>query len=260
MAESAALSSEFMRPSVVVDVGNSRIKWGRCGGSSIDALASLPPDAPEAWETQLDEWHMSSAQTWAVSGVHPGHRDHLIRWIRRRGDAVHLIEDPAQLPLSVALANPRAVGIDRLLSAAAANSRRRAGAPAVIIDAGSAVTVDWVDASGAFHGGAIFPGLRLMAQALYDYTALLPQIEISGPIPPLPGSSTAAAMQAGIFWATAGGINAIVAQMASQSKASPDVWITGGDGPLLRPAIDVDAELWPEMTLEGLRLAVEAIP
>ena len=249
-----------MRPSIVVDVGNSRIKWGRCGDSSIDALASLAPDASEAWGRQLDEWHMSDAQTWAVSGVHPGHRDHLIRWIRQRGDAVHLIDDPAQLPLSVALANPRAVGIDRLLSAAAANSRGRAGAPAVIIDAGSAVTVDWVDASGAFHGGAIFPGLRLMAQSLHDYTALLPQVEISGPTPPLPGSSTAAAMQAGIFWATAGGINAIVAQMASRSKASPDLWITGGDGPLLQPAIDGNAQLWPEMTLEGLRLAVEAIP
>jgi type III pantothenate kinase len=251
-----------MKPSLVVDVGNSRIKWGRCadGSASIGAVASLPPEDPEAWQRQFAEWGLGRGETWVVSGVHPQRRDRLIEWLRERAGAVHLIDDPAQLSLEVALAKPRAVGIDRLLAAVAGNSRRRAGVPAVIIDAGSAVTVDWLDVNGAFRGGAIFPGFRLMAQSLHDYTALLPQVEISRAIPPLPGTSTTDAMEAGVFWSVAGGINAIVAQLAALSDAKPDVWITGGDGPLLQPAIKGRPHLWPEMTLEGLRLTAEALP
>jgi type III pantothenate kinase len=251
-----------MKPSLVVDVGNSRIKWGRCadGSASIAAVASLPPEDPEAWQRQFNEWRLGPGETWVVSGVHPERRDRLIEWLRVRSGAVHLIDDPAQLSLEVALAKPRAVGIDRLLAAVAGNGRRRAGVPAVIIDAGSAVTVDWLDANGTFRGGAIFPGFRLMAQSLHDYTALLPQVEIPRAVPPLPGTSTPAAMEAGIFWSVAGGINAIVAQLAALSGASPDLWITGGDGTLLQTAIDGRAHLWPEMTLEGLRLTAEALP
>jgi type III pantothenate kinase len=250
-----------MKPSLVVDVGNSRIKWGRCadGSASIAVIASLPPEAPEAWQRQFNEWGLGHGETWVVSGVHPKRRDRLSEWVRERSGAVHLIHDPAQLPLEVALAKPRAVGIDRLLAAVAGNSRRRAGVPAVIIDAGSAVTVDWLDANGTFRGGAIFPGFRLMAQSLHDYTALLPLVKISQTAP-LPGTSTPAAMEAGIFWSVAGGINAIVTQLAALSDAKPDLWITGGDGALLQPAIDGRAHLWPEMTLEGLRLTAEALP
>jgi type III pantothenate kinase len=251
-----------MKPSLLVDVGNSRIKWGRCadGAASITAIASLPPDDPERWQRQHVEWGLSRAEIWAVSGVNPGRRDRLIEWLRERADAVHLIDDPARLPLEVALANPRGVGIDRLLAGVAGNSRRPAGVPAVIIDAGSAVTVDWLDTSGTFRGGAIFPGFRLMAQSLHDYTALLPQIEIAHPTPPLPGTSTPAAMEAGIYWSVAGGINAAVAGLTALSDASPELWITGGDGALLQPAVHGRAQLWPEMTLEGLRLTAEALP
>jgi type III pantothenate kinase len=251
-----------MKPSLVVDVGNSRIKWGRCadGSASIAPIASLPPDDPESWQRQFAEWGLSRSETWVVSGVHPARRDRLIEWLRERSGAVHMIDDPAQLLLEVALASPRAVGIDRLLAAVAGNCRRRPGVPAVIIDAGSAVTVDWLDGNGTFRGGAIFPGFRLMAQSLHDYTALLPQVEISRADPPLPGTSTPAAMEAGIFWSVAGGINAIVAQLAGLSDAKPDLWITGGDGALLRPAVDGQPHLWPEMTLEGLRLTAEALP
>jgi type III pantothenate kinase len=251
-----------MKPSLLVDVGNSRIKWGRCadGAASIKAIASLPPDDPEAWQRQYAKWVLDGRDVWAVSGVNPGRRDRMIEWIRERAGAVHLIDDPVQLPLQVALAKPRGVGIDRLLAAVAGNSRRRAGTPAVIIDAGSAVTVDWLDTNGAFRGGAILPGFRLMAQSLHDYTALLPQIEIAHTMPPLPGTSTPAAMEAGIYWSVSGGINAIVARLTALSDARPDLWITGGDGALLQPAIDGRAQLWPEMTLEGLRLTAEALP
>src|SRR5207249_4465914 len=139
----------------------------------VAAWASLPPDDSAAWERQTSVWGLSGGTAWAVGGVHPGRRDVLAAWARSRGDTVLLLESWQQLPIEVAVAQPERVGLDRLFNAVAVNARRAPEAAAVVVDAGSAVTVDWVDARGVFRGGAIFPGFRLMAEALHRYTALL---------------------------------------------------------------------------------------
>ena len=172
-----------------------------------------------------------------------------------------MVDRVQQLPLQVSLEQPDTVGIDRLLNAVAAVQHPSGGrVPAIIVDAGSAVTVDWVDEDGSFRGGAILPGLRLMAQALHEHTALLPLVQIDQPSPPLPGRSTDGAMQAGVYHAVAGGINELIARFTQQSASLPHIFLTGGEAELLRPAVNERAELWPEMTLEGIRLTAEAQP
>lgn len=166
-----------MTPDVVVDVGNSRIKWGRCVGGAITQSASLMPDDANAWQQQLTTWQIVKPAHWVVTGVHPKRRDQLTEWLRQQGHTVRLLNDPKELAIKVLLDRPDHVGIDRLLDALAANQRRESGRPAIIIDAGSAVTVDLVDGDGAFAGGVIMPGLRLMSKALHDYTALLPLVD-----------------------------------------------------------------------------------
>jgi type III pantothenate kinase len=243
-------------PDLVVDVGNSRVKWGRCAAGRVADMAALPADAPEAWQEQLVRWGLTGRLCWAVTGVHPRHRDALADWARQRGDTAVVLDAWERLPLRVLVEHPQRVGMDRLLDAVAANSRRRPGAPAVIIDAGSAITVDWVDAAGAFAGGAILPGLRLMALALHEHTALLPLIEVPAGPPSLPGTSTPAAMAAGVYWATAGGARAVVGELAARAGIEPDVFLTGGDAAGLAPALGPEVRVWPAMTLEGIRLAV----
>jgi type III pantothenate kinase len=247
----------MQHPDVVVDVGNTRIKWGLCGPDAVLASASLPADAAGEWQAQLEHWQLRGRLGWAVTGVHPQRRDQLVEWARQRGDVVQVIDDWQQVPLRILLPEPQKAGIDRLLDAVAANSRRSAGTPAVVIDAGSAVTVDWLDESGAFAGGAIFPGLHLMACALHDYTALLPLIEVFRPFPALPGNSTRAAMETGIFWGVAGGIRALVAEMAARCPLAPELFLTGGDGHLFQ-AVLPGAHFWPHMTLEGIRLTADS--
>jgi type III pantothenate kinase len=248
-----------MTPAVVVDVGNSRVKWGLCSAAGVTAVVSLPPDEPGAWLRQVEAWRLPRPAAWAVSGVHPPRRDAFLDWLRARGDTALLVDDPKDLPLRVLVERPDWVGVDRLLDAVAANSRRRPGAPAVIVDSGSAVTVDYVDESGAFRGGVIFPGPRLMAKALHDYTALLPVVELKQPIPAVPATATRPAMEAGVFWAVVGGIEAVLAQYARSAGPPPDLFLTGGDGTLLHPALP-QAQHWPAMTLEGTRLSAEALP
>ena len=117
--------------------------------------------------------------------------------------------------------------------------------------------------AGAFAGGAIVPGLRLMAKALHDYTALLPLVELSmaegGATPPLPGTTTTSAIEAGIFWAVGGGVEAILREYRRTYGPSVEMFLTGGDAAALHPVLP-SAHLWPAMTLEGIRLSAEAMP
>ncbi|HEY7328977.1 MAG TPA: type III pantothenate kinase [Gemmataceae bacterium] len=246
-----------MRPNVVVDVGNTRIKWGLCGEGAVLTTCSLPHGDPAAWERQMEQWADARGQ-WVVSGVHPQRRDQLIEWLRQRGQRVRLLDDPKDLPLRVLVARPDHVGVDRLLDAVAANHRRTPGTPAAVIDAGSAITVDLIDGNGAFVGGAILPGMRLMAQALHDYTALLPLLAPPDKPRVVPGTNTPAAMELGIFWAVAGGVQALVSEYRSFCKSRVEVFLTGGDCWRLHSAIE-PAWSWPEMTLEGIRLSAEAL-
>jgi type III pantothenate kinase len=260
-----------MRPDIVVDVGNSRIKWGRCRDDRVVEAISLPPDDPAAWQQRVEQWSGGEPLVWAVSGVHPQRRDRLVDWLLRRGDTVLVVDSWRQLPLQVYLAQPERVGIDRLLNAVAARTRVQRRVPVVIVDAGSAVTVDLLDETGTFRGGAVFPGLRLMAEALHEHTALLPLMAVKETNPPLPGTSTEDAIAAGIFWAVVGGIKALVRQLAARARELADpqtgppshpvvVFLTGGDAHLLGPVMDADVEVWPAMTLEGIRLSAEALP
>lgn len=244
-----------MNPDIVVDVGNTRIKWGRCSVAGVDNIVSLPHDSPQAWHDALKSWNVDGKQTWIVAGVNPKQRDTFMEWLERRGQTVHLLESPKLLPLTVRLERPDHVGIDRLLNAVAANTRRPANTPAMLVDAGSAVTVDWLDETGAFCGGAILPGLRLMTEALHSYTALLPLVHITTSCPALPAVSTRAAVEAGVFWTAAGGVNTLIARMAQRSPKPPVVFLAGGDAMVLLPALDTEVKLWPEITLEGIRLA-----
>lgn len=251
-----------MNVDVVADVGNSRIKWGFLAAGRFAFTASLPADDPQAWESQLEGWSLLAPLSWAIAGVHPPHRDTLANWLRKRGSTVRVIDSARDLPLTVSLPEPDKVGIDRLLNAVAANDRVQRAIPKIIIDAGSAVTVDWVDAEGAFCGGAIFPGPRLMAQALHEHTALLPVVAVQSANPALPGTATRDAIEAGVFWAVAGGIKALVRQLIANAgaPAKRTIFLTGGAARLLAPAIDTDVALWPEMTLEGIRLTAEGLP
>ncbi|HWG41975.1 MAG TPA: type III pantothenate kinase [Gemmataceae bacterium] len=251
-----------MTPGVVVDVGNTAIKWGRCADGRVSETCSLSPDGLNAWRGQAHQWQLPSPLVWVIAGVHPQRRHAFESYARLRGDTVHVLTGASSLPLRVLVDKPDHAGIDRLLDAVAANSRRPAGVPAVVIDAGSAVTVDLLDETGAFTGGAILPGLRLMAKALHDYTALLPLVEPpgkGGATPPLPGTATIPAIEAGIFWAVAGGVEAILREYRIHCGSPIEVFVTGGDGPLLQSILP-ETRFWPEMTLEGIRLSVEALP
>src|SRR5687767_3027920 len=242
-----------MRAQVVADIGNTRIKWGRCGSAGIDAVAALPPDDPSPWQHQAEAWGVGPS-TWAIGSVQPQTLGRFLEWLLKGDHTAILLDSYRKVPIAVEVEAPARVGLDRLFNAVAARAQVPQGHAALIVDAGSAVTVDLVDEDGTFRGGAILPGLRLMARALNDYTAQLPLVEVSQVVHP-PGASTEAAIQCGTAHAVLGGIDRLLRTLG---RAHPQhvIFLTGGDAPLLSPELEVPHTLSPVLTLEGMRLSV----
>lgn len=162
------------------------------------------------------------------------------------------------LPLEVLVAEPHKVGIDRLAAAAAAGLLRRPGRGAIIVDCGTAATVDLVSATGGFLGGAILPGPTLMARALAEGTSRLPAVaalEQESP-PVMPGRSTQEAIAAGIGWGIRGAIGRLVEEARASLGAEADVILTGGWRGAVRDALPGAIEM-PELVLAGIALAAE---
>lgn len=250
---------------IAVDVGNSRAKWGLFVGGKLADTASLPLDDRSAYDQQLRVWgtHASrptphASPTWSVATVNPDGARPLVDWLRAGGFEPLDLDNPLLLPLRVQLDRPEAVGIDRLLDAVAVNVRRQTGRPAIIVDAGSAITVDAVSADGAFLGGAIAVGLGLSARALHEFTYWLPLVNVTAAAAPL-GRSTPDAMHSGLFWGTVGAVRELVRQLAGSLGGSPELFLTGGDAALIAPHVDPAAHLAPDLTLHGIYLTTQHV-
>lgn len=167
-----------------------------------------------------------------------------------------LVASAATVPIPVRVERPAEVGADRLVNALAAT--RLYGAPAIVVDFGTATNFDVVAADGAYVGGALAPGLELGLEALAARTAKLPRIELSRPARAI-GRDTVSAMQSGAVIGYVGLvrelIGAIRAELALDSSERPQVILTGGlsNAPWAADIPDVDA-IDPQLTLRGLAL------
>jgi type III pantothenate kinase len=165
----------------------------------------------------------------------------------------------ADLPIGVAVEFPDRVGIDRLSGGVAANRLRNPARAAIVIGVGSAITVDLISADGVFRGGAILPGIGMSARALHEFTDLLPRSpleELSSP-PPALGTSTMAAIHAGLYWGAIGALRELIARLAEQvDEAAPgDVFLTGGAAPAVAAHLDPAARYIEYLVLSGIVLA-----
>jgi type III pantothenate kinase len=175
-----------------------------------------------------------------------------VRWLTYR-----------DVPMSIDVRHPEKVGIDRLLAAFAANRLREPGKAAIVVDVGTAITVDLLTVEGAFAGGAILPGIAISALALADQTDALPQLEIDSlDEPPVAlGKSTTEAIEAGLYWGAVGAVRELIGQLSAGFTESPEIFLTGGASSHVagllgreRPACHV-----PNLVLSGIALVADAV-
>ena len=249
-------------PVVAVDVGNARIKLGLFSSDPGDRfpepVATLALDGRRPDWNRVGPWLKEVSQphvAWWIGSVNRPATTRLLDWIRdhRPADPITLLS-AGDLPLVVELKRPDFVGVDRLLDALAANHLRTSDRPAVVVDVGTAITVDLVSAEGAFRGGAILPGIAMSARAMHEFTDLLPLIEmdeLSTP-PPALGTVTVDAMRSGLFWGAVGAIRQLTEQLAGDDD--PQVFLTGGAGPAVAELLGRSARHVPHLTLAGIAL------
>jgi len=149
---------------------------------------------------------------------------------------------------------PEEVGADRLVNTVAAHDRYKG--PLIVVDFGTATTLDVVDAQGNYCGGVIAPGINLSLAALHMAAAKLPAVRISRTERVI-GKDTVSCMQSGIYWGYVGLVEGLVGRIKTEVGAAMNVVATGGLAPLFAGATEAIDKVDPDLSLWGLRLVYE---
>lgn len=198
-------------------------------------------------------------ESWKIASVNQSVFEVLIGFLRDRlpKNTIHVVRNH-DVGIPICVEYPERVGIDRLLAARAAWVLHREtndqNGPLIVVQAGTALTVDWVDDSGQFCGGAILPGVGLSLQYLAAGTDQLPWLPLHSIVdfPTLPGKNTEQAIAAGVHAAVVGGAKFLIERYRA-GRPIPVV-ISGGDGRLLRAAIEAPVHYVSNLVLLGLSL------
>lgn len=240
---------------LAVAVGNTRTSWAAFRGRESDP-ARAEPNAGAA-EALAAEFERLAPELVAVASVHGEAAQAIVGAVAGAGATVLRIGRDLAPPLRHSLDDASTLGVDRSLNAVAAFEL--VGAACAVIDAGTAITVDFIDGEGTFHGGAIAPGVNMMLRALHEQTAALPKLGFErqpaerGPF----GKDTPHAMQLGVAASARGLVRDLVERYAEHYEAYPRVIATGGDAAALFEDDGLVERIIPELQLIGIQRTVE---
>ncbi|MCK4336793.1 MAG: type III pantothenate kinase [Candidatus Aminicenantes bacterium] len=153
--------------------------------------------------------------------------------------------------MSILYENPQEVGADRIVASISAYDKF--AGPVIICDFGTATTFDVVSGQGEYLGGAIAPGIKISAEALYIRTAKLPHVEIRKPDKAI-GRTTVTSIQSGLYFGYIGLVTNIIHEMIKELGGQATVISTGGFAGKIFQDIDVIDHYEPHLVLEGLRI------
>jgi type III pantothenate kinase len=204
----------------------------------------------------MDGYDLASVDAVVMASVVPDLTHTLTEMVARHFKLTVLNVEPGiKTGIKLLVDNPREVGADRVVNSAAA--RALYGAPAIVIDFGTATTWDVLNADGDYVGGVIAPGIGLAHDALVSRTAQLRKVDLTPPPSPI-GHNTVHAMQSGLFWGYVGMIEGLVARVRAELGApKAKVIATGGLAPLFAEHTAAIDDIAPNLTLDGLRIIWE---
>ncbi|MEY5010369.1 MAG: hypothetical protein RLZZ253_1508 [Verrucomicrobiota bacterium] len=241
-----ARRAEFL----LVDNSNSFTKFALSSQNRLGAVRKLPtPEvSPARVRALLKGWKF---QRVVLCSVVPAKAAVLKQVFR--ADPVLEVSARIELGVGIDYPKPATIGADRLANAAAAAAFY--GAPAIVVDFGTAVSFDILAANGNYVGGVIAPGLEAMTDYLHQRTALLPKITLLEP-PAAIGKSTRTAMLSGAVYGYRGLIRQILIELTRElgSPRKLSVVATGGYAELIAAALPEIQTVRQDLTLQGLRI------
>ena len=235
------------RPRLLLLIGNTSLRWrvergGELASGGAAPVGEPPPEALRGLARACDAY---------AASVNP---PRLARIRAELGLPIPAVGEDIPIPIENRTREPARVGADRLL--AALGAWRRAGA-SIVVDAGTAITVDLVAGGPAFEGGAILPGLARCAEALHGATALLPRVTIDRPPQSALGRDTEEAIRAGIYFGAAGAVRFLIEKLRAGREGLP-VLVTGGAAELLLPALPAGCIVDRDLAFRGMAAALDA--
>jgi type III pantothenate kinase len=242
---------------LVLSVGNTRLAMGVFSAGELQHVARTSLDQRADWPGRIaDLWQrISGKENAAVAGVsvNPAALEPLEHAVQQAtGQKVEWVGRDINLPIKVLTDNPDETGVDRILNVAAAYEQMQKAC--VVVDAGTAVTINVCSDKGEFLGGAIAPGVTLQLAALHEKTAKLPQVSMAVPEKPF-GQNTQEAIRHGVYHGIRGMVKELVENYATELGNWPEIIATGGDAPLLFENWELVHAIAPDLTLYGVALA-----
>lgn len=250
---------------IAADIGNSTVAVGlflqeaRGGAPVVTKLPSHPPRTARGYQKILHAVLASAGGGGAPSPLHaviasvvPSLTGPLADALTAlSGERPLIVTEKLRSGLVFAVKRPSQVGADRIANAVAAFHIARR--PVAAVDFGTATTITVVGKGERFLGGAILPGLHLMARALHTGTAKLPAVPVKRQKAIL-GRDTATATASGIIYGTAGAVERLIRGMEKELGYRVELVVTGGNVALIAPLLGRSCRVEPSLTFEGLRL------
>jgi type III pantothenate kinase len=240
---------------LALGVGNSRLAVGVFSQGELRQVARLPVGEPSQWAEALGKAWPQDADGWAVvaAGVNPKITSQIEQTVRSvTGQSVLWVGRDIDIPIGVETQNPAQTGIDRILNVAAAYEQIEKAC--IVVDAGTAVTVDCCNDNGDFLGGAIMPGVAMMIDALAEKTAGIGRVEFAPPAGEV-GDTTASAVSQGIYYSIRGLVREVAENFATRLGVWPEIIATGGDARRLFEGWELIHAIAPDLGLYGIALA-----
>jgi type III pantothenate kinase len=245
---------------LVVDAGNSNLVVGLYNGDMLAANWRL---TTSQYRT-TDELRILFTMLMHEDGFEPGQVDgacissvvpqlnHALTQVAREGFKVEpvMVEPGIKTGIKLHNENPKELGADRLVNAVGAIEEYPGDR--IIIDFGTATTLDYVTSDSEYKGGIILPGIQLSANALFEHCAKLPRVDVTTP-ERVVGRNTIAAISSGLTYGYADMVDGLVTRIHAETESDAKVIATGGlAGAIASIARTIDI-VDPLLTFKGLR-------
>lgn len=259
---------------LLISVGNTRTRIALVRTGQLEPSIVLENSDEDAILARLRELAGDHQPSTLIASVNHALADRIQSELNTLGIEPVRFGRDVPVPIATALSNDKTVGIDRLLDALGAFARSQQAC--VVIDAGTAVTVDFVDGQGVFQGGAILPGVTMMLRALHAQTAALPLVTLTPDLlPPTTsqdeeeasehrggapfGKNTEQAIAVGVVSAVRGAAHELIDRYANYYGGYPRVVATGGDAPMLFQNDQLVEHIVPDLVLIGMMEGVNRL-
>lgn len=232
---------------LLIDLGNSRMSWTFYSGGEIQAVNSCSTMAEIMLEIEAQWRDISPVPVYIANVAGSELQQVLLRWFETHWHSTPVVLRSQHLAHGVtnAYSRPEELGVDRWL--ALIGARAMSWLPGCVVDCGSAVTIDVMDASGIHQGGIIIPGYEMMLSSLKRGTAI-PEFQQHAGSLGLLGKSTSECIHTGCV----NSIAAIIDRVMQSSSQLQRLFITGGNAAIITPLLEHPSRLIPDLVFRGM--------